>query len=58
MFSTPKNPKELSKGILGKNIEFENDVKAFTKHIYQCKPKRMTSGKPLNGRSKSNIFYH
>ena len=59
-FATPKYPKDLSKGTIskGKNIEFENDVKAFTNHIYRCKPKRMLSGKPLNGRSKPHLFHH
>ena len=56
MFSTPKNFRALSEGISSRNIEFENDVKSFTEHIYQCKPKQMTSGKPLNGRSKYQIY--
>ena len=55
-FATPRSPNELDKGILAKNMEFENDVKAFTEHIYKCKPKRMTSGKTLNGRSKCKYY--
>ena len=54
-FATPRCPNELDKGILEANKEFENDVKAFTDHIYKCKPKQMTSGRTLNGRSKLKL---
>ena len=51
-FATPKAPHKLDEGTLWMNSDFEKDVEAFREYIYQCKPKQMTSGKTLNGRSK------
>ena len=40
MFSTPRNFSDLKEGLSARNSRFEGDVKAFRKHIYQCKPKK------------------
>ena len=54
----PVNQKALDDWKSPKNAEFENGVEEFQKYIYGCKPKRMTSGRALNGRSKINLYTH
>ena len=52
MFSPPQYPKLLDEGNKQQNKDFEQDVELFLNYIYECKPKRMASGKVLTGRSK------
>ena len=54
MFSPPASPTQLNDGRNQKNKVFEMQVDAFLDYIYGCKPKQLTSGKVLNGRSKKS----
>ena len=52
MISPPVSPKDLNDGRISANKVFESQVEKFVEYIYECKPKQMTSGKVLSGRSK------
>ena len=57
MIAPPGNFKVLDKRLSAFNVAFEKDVDSFVQYIYGCKPKRMKSDRPLNGRSKYLLKY-
>ena len=57
MFRPPRYPELLHEGKKIQNNDFERDVESFLNYIYGCKPKRMTSGKVLSGRSTFQYIY-
>lgn len=56
VISPPSNPRALNEERILRTSVFENNIDELIRYIYACKPKRMTSGKVLNGRSEYKIF--